>query len=184
MPSHTDEGMRAAVQVRAADPAARVLVLSQYVVLAYADELLADGRGGVGYLLKDRVSRLDTFLGAIEQVAAGGTSLDPDVVTQLFGRRPAEADPVDRLTPRDALPARPARVATGSTSHGTTRRRCPPPRRPHPARVPQHSPPAAHPTGPPTGGPGYPVRWLVAARTSTGARPVRMSLKASTVAWR
>lgn len=100
-PSHTDEGMRAAVQVRAADPQAKVLVLSQYVVLAYADELLADGRGGVGYLLKDRVSRMDQFLGAVEQVAAGGTSLDPEVVTQLFGRRRAVADPVDGLTPRE-----------------------------------------------------------------------------------
>lgn len=100
-PSHTDEGMRAAVEVRTADPSARVLVLSQYVVLDYADELLADGRGGVGYLLKDRVSRMDHFLGAVEQVADGGTALDPEVVTQLFGRRRAAADPVDSLTPRE-----------------------------------------------------------------------------------
>jgi DNA-binding NarL/FixJ family response regulator len=100
-PSHTDEGMRAAVEVRRVDPAARVMVLSQYVVLAYADELLADGRGGVGYLLKDRVSRMDHFLGAVELVAEGGTSLDPEVVTQLFGRRRAVADPIDGLTPRE-----------------------------------------------------------------------------------
>lgn len=93
--------MRAAVEVRAADPEAKVLVLSQYVVLAYADELLADGRGGVGYLLKDRVSRMDQFLGAVEVVADGGTSLDPEVVTQLFGRRRAKADPIDELTPRE-----------------------------------------------------------------------------------
>lgn len=100
-PTHTDEGMRAAVEVRSADPDAKVLVLSQYVVLAYADELLAGGEGGVGYLLKDRVSRIDQFLGAVEQVAAGGTSLDPEVVAQLFGRRRVTAHPVDSLTPRE-----------------------------------------------------------------------------------
>lgn len=118
-PSHTDEGLRAAVEVRAADPDAKVLVLSQYVVLAYADDLLADGRGGVGYLLKDRVARMDQFLGAVDQVAAGGTSLDPEVVTQLFGRRRAAQDPLASLTPReqDVL----GLMAQGYTNSGIAR---------------------------------------------------------------
>jgi DNA-binding NarL/FixJ family response regulator len=75
-----------------------VLVLSQYVEVAYADELLADGAGGVGYLLKDRVADVDSFLAALEDVVAGGTVLDPQVVAQLFARRRAD-DPVRRLTP-------------------------------------------------------------------------------------
>jgi DNA-binding NarL/FixJ family response regulator len=77
-----------------------VLVLSQYVEVAYADELLADGAGGVGYLLKDRVADVDTFLAALEDVVAGGTVLDPQVVAQLFARRRAD-DPVRRLTDRE-----------------------------------------------------------------------------------
>ncbi|SDD27754.1 DNA-binding response regulator, NarL/FixJ family, contains REC and HTH domains [Geodermatophilus telluris] len=99
-PTHTDEGLRAAVEARAAVPGTAVLVLSQYVEVAYADELLADGRGGVGYLLKDRVADLDAFLAALTGVAAGGTVLDPQVVAQLFARRRAD-DPVRRLTPRE-----------------------------------------------------------------------------------
>lgn len=97
-PSHTDEGLRAAVQVRAANPAARIMVLSQYVEVSYADDLLADGGGGVGYLLKDRVSDVEEFVGALASVAAGGTALDPLVVRQLMGRR---KDPVALLTPRE-----------------------------------------------------------------------------------
>ncbi|MFC6345478.1 response regulator transcription factor, partial [Nocardioides hankookensis] len=85
-PSHTDEGLRAAVDVRRTWPEARLLVLSQYVEVSYADDLLATGDGGVGYLLKDRVSDLDDFLGAVQTVAAGGTVLDPMVVRQLMGR--------------------------------------------------------------------------------------------------
>ena len=97
-PSHTDEGLRAAVEVRRAWPAARILVLSQYVEVSYADELLATGDGGVGYLLKDRVGDLDDFLGAVRTVAAGGTVLDPLVVRQLMGR---SRDPLADLTPRE-----------------------------------------------------------------------------------
>ena len=99
-PTHTDEGLRAAVEARRLVPGTAVLVLSQYVEVAYADELLADGRGGVGYLLKDRVADVDTFLAALEDVVSGGTVLDPQVVAQLFARRRAD-DPVRRLTPRE-----------------------------------------------------------------------------------
>jgi DNA-binding NarL/FixJ family response regulator len=97
-PSHTDEGLRAAVDVRRAWPESRLMVLSQYVEVSYADDLLAAGDGGVGYLLKDRVSDLDDFLGAVQAVAAGGTVLDPLVVRQLMGRN---RDPLADLTPRE-----------------------------------------------------------------------------------
>jgi DNA-binding NarL/FixJ family response regulator len=97
-PSHTDEGLRAAVEVRRQWPGSRLLVLSQYVEVSYADDLLAAGDGGVGYLLKDRVSDLDDFLGAVAAVAAGGTVLDPLVVRQLMGRN---RDPLVDLTPRE-----------------------------------------------------------------------------------
>lgn len=97
-PSHTDEGLRAAVAVRKDWPEARLLVLSQYVEVSYADELLATGEQGVGYLLKDRVTEVREFLGAVEAVAGGGTALDPLVVRQLMNRR---ADPIARLTPRE-----------------------------------------------------------------------------------
>lgn len=99
-PTHTDEGLRAAVEARRETPGTAVLVLSQYVEVAYADDLLADGAGGVGYLLKDRVVDVDTFLEALEDVVGGGTVLDPQVVAQLFARRRAD-DPVRRLTPRE-----------------------------------------------------------------------------------
>jgi DNA-binding NarL/FixJ family response regulator len=99
-PSHSDEGMRAAVQVRESWPQAPILVLSQYVELSYADELLATGNGGIGYLLKDRVSDIDEFLESVQRIAAGGTVLDPQVVAQVMtaGRR---QDPVAALTPRE-----------------------------------------------------------------------------------
>jgi DNA-binding NarL/FixJ family response regulator len=102
-PGFTDEGLRAAVALRAARPSLAVLVLSQYVEQAYAAELLdADprrGRGaGVGYLLKDRVGDVEEFVDAVRRVAAGGTVIDPEVVRQLLGRR---RDPVERLTPRE-----------------------------------------------------------------------------------
>jgi len=97
-PSHTDEGLRAAVDVRRTWPDARLMVLSQYVEVSYADDLLATGDGGVGYLLKDRVSDLDDFLGSLAAVAAGGTALDPLVVRQLMGRN---RDPLADLTPRE-----------------------------------------------------------------------------------
>jgi DNA-binding NarL/FixJ family response regulator len=97
-PSNTDEGLRAAVAVRRSWPEASLMVLSQYVEVSYADDLLATGDGGVGYLLKDRVSDLDDFLGALAAVAAGGTALDPLVVRQLMGRH---RDPLVDLTPRE-----------------------------------------------------------------------------------
>ena len=99
-PSHSDEGLRASVQVRAQWPEAKVMVLSQYVEVSYADELLGTGNGGVGYLLKDRVSAIDEFLDSVERVAAGGTVLDPQVVSQLMVRRRGD-DPVSTLTPRE-----------------------------------------------------------------------------------
>lgn len=97
-PSHTDEGLRASVEVRRSWPGARLMVLSQYVEVSYADDLLAAGEGGTGYLLKDRVSDLDDFLTALATVAQGGTALDPLVVAQLMRR---SRDPVAMLTARE-----------------------------------------------------------------------------------
>ncbi|HEX6872246.1 MAG TPA: response regulator transcription factor, partial [Micromonosporaceae bacterium] len=99
-PSHTDEGLHAAVAIRAARPGAPMLVLSQYVELSYADDLLADRRGAVGYLLKDRVAAIGEFLSALDQIAAGGTVLDPDVVGQLLVQRRSQ-DRLAALTPRE-----------------------------------------------------------------------------------
>ncbi len=98
-PSFRDEGLRAALEIRRRVPGTAVLVLSQYVEQAYADELLADRGGGIGYLLKDRVMRVVDFLEAIRRVADGGTALDPEVIAQLFRRR--EGGPLERLTPRE-----------------------------------------------------------------------------------
>jgi DNA-binding NarL/FixJ family response regulator len=98
-PSHTDEGLRAAVEARKRVPRSPVLVLSQYVELSYADDLLADGVGGVGYLLKDRVAAITEFLEALDRVASGGTVLDPEVVAQLLVRR--RDDPLEGLTQRE-----------------------------------------------------------------------------------
>ncbi len=99
-PTFTDEGIRAAVQARAAVPGLPVLVLSQYVEQLYARELLADRAGGVGYLLKDRVFDVAAFVSAVRQVAAGGTAMDPEVVAQLLSRQQAD-NPVNSLTPRE-----------------------------------------------------------------------------------
>ncbi len=99
-PTHTDEGLRAAVQIRANRPGAPLLVLSQYVEVSYADDLLADRRGAIGYLLKDRVADIPSFTDALLRVAAGGTVLDPEVVAQLLVRRRAH-DPVAALTARE-----------------------------------------------------------------------------------
>ncbi|MFF0150760.1 response regulator [Micromonospora sp. NPDC005203] len=99
-PGFRDEGLRAALTLRATDPDTKVLIVSQYVERAYAVELLADGRGGVGYLLKDRVTALDDFLDAVERVANGGTALDPEVVRQLFTRN-SHNHGVGGLTPRE-----------------------------------------------------------------------------------
>jgi DNA-binding NarL/FixJ family response regulator len=99
-PSHTDEGLTAAKTIRSKHPKVGVLVLSQYVEPDYALELLADDAEGVGYLLKDRVSDVDEFVGAVGRVADGGSALDPAIVTQLVGRRRGD-DPVSTLTPRE-----------------------------------------------------------------------------------
>jgi DNA-binding NarL/FixJ family response regulator len=98
-PSHTDEGLRAARELRQADATLGVLLFSQYVETRFVRELLADGSSGVGYLLKERVTDLDEFTGALDRIAAGGTALDPEVVTQLFGSR--RDSHLDTLTPRE-----------------------------------------------------------------------------------
>jgi DNA-binding NarL/FixJ family response regulator len=98
-PSFTDEGLRAALQARAQRPELNVLVLSQYVEPVYAAELLADGRGGVGYLLKERVSEIRTFVDAVRRVGAGGTALDPEVVAALVN--PRRTGTLADLTPRE-----------------------------------------------------------------------------------
>ena len=97
-PTFTDEGLRAAIEARRVRPGLPVLVFSQYVEEVYAAELLTAGSEGVGYLLKDRVSRVDEFIEAVRRVAAGGTVLDPEVVSQLMVKR---SRPLDRLTPRE-----------------------------------------------------------------------------------
>jgi DNA-binding NarL/FixJ family response regulator len=99
-PTHTDDGLRAALQARKQVPGLPVLVLSQYVEQLYARELLADRAGGVGYLLKDRVFNDDQFTGAIRTVAAGGTVLDPEVVRKLLDRH-SRTEPLTRLTARE-----------------------------------------------------------------------------------
>jgi DNA-binding NarL/FixJ family response regulator len=98
-PGFRDEGLRAALEARRRIPGLPVLVLSQYVEESYAAELLDGGASGVGYLVKDRVGRVDEFLDALERVAAGGTALDPEVVTELLTRR--RDSPLDSLTPRE-----------------------------------------------------------------------------------
>jgi DNA-binding NarL/FixJ family response regulator len=99
-PTHTDEGLRAAVEARRRVPGSPILVLSQYVEVSYADDLLADRLGAVGYLLKDRVSQVAEFLDGLRRVAVGGTVLDPEVVGQLLVRRRRD-DPLAALTPRE-----------------------------------------------------------------------------------
>jgi DNA-binding NarL/FixJ family response regulator len=99
-PSNTDEGLRAAVDARRRVPRSPILVLSQYVEVSYADDLLADGAGAVGYLLKDRVAAITDFLDALDRVASGGMVLDPEVVSQLLVRRRRD-DPLRALTPRE-----------------------------------------------------------------------------------
>jgi DNA-binding NarL/FixJ family response regulator len=107
-PTHTDDGLRAAIAIRKRWPRIGILVLSQYVEERYATELLAGGLGGaqrprtdgIGYLLKDRVADVSEFLDAARRVGAGGTALDPEVVSQLLARS-RRRDPLDRLTPRE-----------------------------------------------------------------------------------
>ncbi|MDQ0683328.1 MULTISPECIES: response regulator transcription factor [Streptomyces] len=101
-PTHTDEGLQCALRARRDKPGLPVLVLSQHVEQLYARELLADGSGGVGYLLKDRVFDAEQFVDAVRRVAGGGTAMDPQVIQQLLARRANDGQgPVDRLTPRE-----------------------------------------------------------------------------------
>jgi DNA-binding NarL/FixJ family response regulator len=99
-PTFTDEGLKAALEARKEIPGLPVLVLSQHVEQLYARELLSDSSGGIGYLLKDRVSEVGQFVDAVRRVAAGGTALDPDVVAQLLTRH-AREEPLQALTPRE-----------------------------------------------------------------------------------
>jgi DNA-binding NarL/FixJ family response regulator len=99
-PTHTDEGLRAAIEIRRRHPGVAVLVLSQYVEERYAGDLLAGDVAGVGYLLKDRVIAVDDFLGALRRVAAGGSAVDAEVNSQILGRSRRSSE-LDRLTPRE-----------------------------------------------------------------------------------
>ncbi|MGW8776940.1 response regulator [Streptomyces sp. NPDC055796] len=100
-PGFTDEGVRAALMIRRQWPGTSVLLLSQYVEERYAADLLAAQAGGIGYLLKQRVADVEEFIDAVRRVAAGGTALDPQVVSQLLLRRGGGIDPLERLTPRE-----------------------------------------------------------------------------------
>jgi DNA-binding NarL/FixJ family response regulator len=99
-PTHTDEGLRAAIEIKRRSPEVAVLVLSQYVEERYAGELLAGNVSGVGYLLKDRVIDVDDFLSSLRRVAAGGSAVDTEVISQILGRSRNRAE-IDRLTPRE-----------------------------------------------------------------------------------
>ena len=99
-PTHSDEGLRAALEIRERHPSVGVLVLSQYVELGLAMKLLADSAEGVGYLLKDRISDVDDFVSAVRRVANGGSALDPTIVSTLLSRQRSD-DPLERLTPRE-----------------------------------------------------------------------------------
>jgi DNA-binding NarL/FixJ family response regulator len=99
-PTHSDEGLRAALEIRESHPSVGVLVLSQYVELGLALKLLADSAEGVGYLLKDRISDVEQFVAAVRRVAAGGSALDPIIVSTLLARRRSD-DPLAALTPRE-----------------------------------------------------------------------------------
>ncbi|MGX1907337.1 response regulator [Streptomyces phaeochromogenes] len=113
-PTQTDEGLRAAVRLRADHPGTGVLIFSQYVETKYAAQLLGTNPGGVGYLLKERVADIGEFVDALERVAAGGTALDPEVVAQLFGAS-RRTNALDALTPREREVL--ALMAEGRTNH-------------------------------------------------------------------
>ena len=99
-PTHNDEGLRAALKIRARHPDVGVLVLSQYVEVGLAMKLLADSAEGAGYLLKDRISDVEEFVAAVRRVADGGSAIDPTIVSTLLARRRSD-DPLDALTPRE-----------------------------------------------------------------------------------
>jgi DNA-binding NarL/FixJ family response regulator len=119
-PTHTDEGLQAARELRSRHPSLGVLVLSQYVRPSYAFELLADDARGVGYLLKDRVSNLHELSDAVTRVGEGGSVLDPSVVSQLVGRRRQGHDPVDDLSDREQEVL--ALMAEGRSNNGIAHR--------------------------------------------------------------
>jgi DNA-binding NarL/FixJ family response regulator len=114
-PTHNDEGLRAALEIRANHPSVGVLVLSQYVEVGLALKLLADSAEGVGYLLKDRISDVEQFVAAVRRVAAGGSALDPIIVSTLMARRRSD-DPLAALTPREHEVLE--LMATGSSNQG------------------------------------------------------------------
>jgi DNA-binding NarL/FixJ family response regulator len=118
-PDRSDDGLRAALKIRAAQPGVAVLVLSQFLEDRYVFDLVADGAQGVGYLLKEKVGDLRTFTDAVRRVAQGGSALDPDVVARIVGRRRQDS-PLDRLTPRerDVL----ALIAEGLSNAGVAER--------------------------------------------------------------
>ena len=99
-PTNTDDGLRAALEIRGSHPDVGVLVLSQYVEEGYALDLVGDSAGGVGYLLKDRVADVERFVDAVKRVADGGSALDPEVVSQLLGRSRRD-DPLESVSPRE-----------------------------------------------------------------------------------
>lgn len=114
-PSHTDEGLRAALEVRERQPEVGVLVLSQYVEIGLAMKLLADSAEGVGYLLKDRISEVDEFISAVRRVGAGGSAIDPIIVSRLLSRQRSD-DPIEKLTPRECEVLE--LMASGSSNQG------------------------------------------------------------------
>jgi len=114
-PTHNDEGLQAALEIRARHPGVGVLVLSQYVELGLALKLLAESAEGVGYLLKDRISDVDEFVAAVRRVANGGSALDPVIVSTLLSRERPD-DPVAKLTPREREILE--LMASGSSNHG------------------------------------------------------------------
>jgi DNA-binding NarL/FixJ family response regulator len=114
-PTHSDEGLRAAIQIRADHPEIGVLVLSQYVEVGLAMQLLADSAEGVGYLLKDRISEASDFLTAVRRVADGGSAVDPIIVSTLLSKQRRD-DPIETLTPREREVLE--LMATGSSNQG------------------------------------------------------------------
>ena len=117
-PDHTDDGLRAALEIRAAEPGVGVLVLSQFLEDRYAFDLVADGAQGVGYLLKEKVGDLRVFTDAVRRVAEGGSALDPDVVARLVGRR-RRRSPIDSLTKRETEVL--SLIAEGRSNAGVAR---------------------------------------------------------------